>query len=221
MKEDREALTFLNILILIMSVYVLFALIIDTLFKLPTETSRLLNIIDTAICGFFLLDFSIRFYKADNKLKFMKWGWIDLLASIPNIDFLRAGRALRLFKLIRILRAFRSTKHIFNFVFANKSKGLLSSVIIISILLIIFSSISILQVEDAENSNIKTAEDAIWWSYTTITTVGYGDKYPVTSEGRLIAMFLMTAGVGLFGTFSGFIASWFLEDKKTTPPSKV
>ena len=63
------------------------------------------------------------------------------------------------------------------------------------------------------NSNIKTAEDAIWWAWVTITTVGYGDKYPVTTEGRIIASFLMTAGVGLFGTFTGFIASWFLEKK--------
>lgn len=55
---------------------------------------------------------------------------------------------------------------------------------------------------------------AIWWSYVTITTVGYGDKYPVTTEGRIIAMFLMTAGVGLFGTFTAYIASLFVSDNK-------
>ena len=48
----------------------------------------------------------------------------------------------------------------------------------------------------------------------TITTVGYGDKYPVTTEGRMIAVFLMTTGVGLFGTFTGFVASWFVEERK-------
>ncbi|WP_338327313.1 potassium channel family protein [Porphyromonas gingivalis] len=65
-----------------------------------------------------------------------------------------------------------------------------------------------------QTSNITTAEDAIWWSYVTITTVGYGDKYPVTTEGRIIAMFLMTAGVGLFGTFTAYIASLFVSDNK-------
>jgi voltage-gated potassium channel len=60
----------------------------------------------------------------------------------------------------------------------------------------------------------QTAEDALWWAYVTITTVGYGDKFPVTSEGRLIAGFLMTAGVGLFGTFTGFVASWFVEGRE-------
>ena len=64
--------------------------------------------------------------------------------------------------------------------------------------MLLFSSIAILQVETDPNSNIKTAEDAIWWSYVTITTVGYGDKYPVTTEGRIIAVILMTVGVGLF-----------------------
>lgn len=80
--------------------------------------------------------------------------------------------------------------------------------------MVIFSAIAILQVEDDPNSNIKTAEDAIWWAYVTITTVGYGDKYPVTTEGRIIAAFLMTTGVGLFGTFTGFLASWFVAEKK-------
>lgn len=77
--------------------------------------------------------------------------------------------------------------------------------------MIIFSSIAILQVETKEASNIKTAEDALWWSYVTITTVGYGDKFPVTTEGRIIAMLLMTVGVGLFGTFTGYVASWLVE----------
>ena len=80
--------------------------------------------------------------------------------------------------------------------------------------MIIFSSIAILQVETAPTSNIKTAEDAIWWAYTTITTVGYGDRFPVTTEGRFIATLLMTVGVGLFGTFTAYLASWFIGENK-------
>jgi voltage-gated potassium channel len=62
------------------------------------------------------------------------------------------------------------------------------------------------------DANITTAVDALWWSYVTMTTVGYGDFYPVSTEGRLIAAVLMMAGVGLFGTFTGFVTSWFIED---------
>jgi voltage-gated potassium channel len=100
-------------------------------------------------------------------------------------------------------------------VYKNRARGAFTTVSMISFLLIIFSSIAVLQFETAPTSNIKTAEDALWWAYTTFTTVGYGDMYPVTTEGRIIAIILMTGGVGLFGTFSGFIASLFLGgDKK-------
>lgn len=63
--------------------------------------------------------------------------------------------------------------------------------------------------------------NALWWAYVTITTVGYGDKFPVTTEGRLIASILMTAGVGLFGTFTAYVASWFVIDNKNANESKV
>lgn len=211
-KEFEEKLGFFNIIILILTIYVLLALLIETVFVLPTETTKLLKFIDNLICLVFFIDFLRRFIKAENKIKFMRWGWIDLISSIPVIDYFRAGRLLRLIRLIRIVRAFRSSKELVTHVFKNKAKGAFTSVSIFAILLIIFSSIAILQVENTENGNIKSAEDAIWWAYVTITTVGYGDKFPVTTEGRLIAVILMTAGVGLFGTFTAYASSWFVEE---------
>jgi voltage-gated potassium channel len=215
----QEKLDTLNIIILILSIYVLIALFVDTVFKLPTEVSRVLNLVDTGICVIFLIDFIKRFSKAKSKIDYMKWGWIDLLSSIPTLDFIRAGRLLRLVRLLRILRAFRSTKHLLNHIFLNKAKGTLTLVTISASLMIILSSIAILQVEDDANSNIKTAEDALWWSYSTITTVGYGDNYPVTTEGRGIAILLMTVGVGLFGTFTAYISSWFISSTIENKPS--
>jgi voltage-gated potassium channel len=144
----------------------------------------------------------------------MKWGWIDLVSSIPALDFLRGGRAFRLIRLLRVLRAFRSTKNLVHHIFKRRAQGTLSAAMIIAFLMVIFSSIAILQVEDDPNSNIRNAEDALWWSFSTVTTVGYGDRYPVTSEGRFIAALLMTVGVGLFGTFTGFVASWFVGERK-------
>lgn len=212
--NETEKLGFLNLLILVLSIYVLVALLVDTFFKLPPEVSRILNMADNAICFVFLWDFGIRFYRAPHKLKFMQWGWIDLVSSIPALDFMRAGRMLRLIRLLRILRAFRSTKHLVQHIFRRRTQGALTAAAIIAVLMIIFSSIAILQVEQDANSNIKTAEDAIWWAYVTITTVGYGDKYPVTTEGRIIAALLMTVGVGLFGTFTAYLASWFVGETK-------
>lgn len=213
-EQGNNSLKPLNIIIIILSIYVLSELLISSIFTISHETSKLLDYIDDAICVVFLLDFIVNFIKAENKLKFMKLGWIDLISSIPTFGYLRAGRAFRLIKLLRILRAFRSAKHLINYVYKNKSQGAFTTVAIIALLMIIFSSISILQVETTPESNIKTAEDALWWAYVTITTVGYGDKYPVTTEGRIIAVALMTVGVGVFGTFTAFLASWFVNENE-------
>src|SRR2546428_9953157 len=63
------------------------------------------------------------------------------------------------------------------------------------------------------NANIKTASDALWWAYVTVTTVGYGDEYPVTNSGRIVGVLLMTIGVGLFGVITGYLANAFLKPK--------
>jgi voltage-gated potassium channel len=217
-KQQNHVLNigYLNFLVVVLSIYVLGALLIDTIFKLPPAISELLCYIDHAICIVFFIDFAIRFYHAEGKMKFMRWGWIDLISSIPAIGFLRVGRAFRLIRLLRVLRAFRTTSNLIRHIFQNRAQGAFATVSIIAILLVIFCSIAILQVETDPNSNIKTAEDAIWWAYVTITTVGYGDKYPITTEGRLIAVILMTGGVGLFGTFTAFVASWFAAEKSQT-----
>lgn len=213
--DKENKIGFLNLMVILLTLYVLGALVADTFWQLPVETARMLTYFDYMICAFFFSEFSYRFIKADNKLAFMKWGWIDLLSSIPLVDFLRAGRLFHLIRLLRIFRAFSSTKQLLDHIFVNKAKGSLTSLSILAVLLIIFSSIAILEVEDDPNSNIKTAEDAIWWAYTTITTVGYGDKFPLTTEGRIIAMVLMTFGVGLFGTFTAYVASIFVKENKT------
>lgn len=92
------------------------------------------------------------------------------------------------------------------------------SLALTAFLLIVFSASSILVLEQDGNSNIKTAEDAIWWAVSTITTVGYGDRFPVTSEGRYLAMFLMLTGVGMFGGLSGLMASLFLRKNDQRSP---
>ena len=210
----ENQLGLLNLVVFVLSIYVLLAILVDTILVLPKETSILLTYIDNTICVFFFAEFCFRFYKAKNKQAFMKWGWIDLISSVPAVSYLRAGRILRLIRLLRLIRAFRSTQMFVKHVFRNKAKVAFTSVTILALLLIIFSSIAILQVEKDPDSNIKTAEDAIWWAYVTITTVGYGDKFPVTTEGRIIAAVLMTAGVGLFGTFTAYVSSWFVVAKE-------
>ena len=213
-QEKFEKLGFMNILIIFLSIYVLIALMVDTFIKLPPEISKILHLLDHMICMIFLFDFTYRFYKAESKLSYMKWGWIDLLASIPAVDVLRTGRAFRLIRLLRILRAFKSVHHLVNHIYQKRSNSALGTAAIVATFMIIFSSIAILQVEHDPESNILTAEDAIWWAYSTINYGAYGDKYPVTTEGRIIAELLMTTGVALFGTVTAYMASWFMGDTK-------
>ena len=147
--------------------------------------------------------------KAESKIAFMKWGWIDLIASIPNLDLLRWGRIVRLLRVIRLLRGIRSLQRILQILFRDSPQNGFLSIGLTAFLLVVFSSVSILICEKSPEANIKSAEDAIWWSISTVTTVGYGDKFPTTTEGRVLGMILMTAGVGLFGGLSGLVASMF------------
>ncbi len=158
----------------------------------------------------FLIDFCLQFKRAKSKLQYMKWGWIDLLASIPEIEALRWGRLFRVFRILRIFLLARSLREFITSLFKNRTEGGVASVFLITFLVIIFSSVAILFAEQTPDAIITTADDAVWWSITTITTVGYGDKFPITHEGRIIAGLLMITGVGLFGTLSGVIASFFL-----------
>jgi voltage-gated potassium channel len=219
-RAAERRLGLLNFAVIVLSVYVLVALLVSLVFRLPPETAHLLDLADNAICGFFLLEFAVRFYRAERKLAFMKWGWVDLVSSVPQVSWLRAGRTLRLVRLLRILRAFRSTRHLLHHLFRSRVQGTFAAAALVAALMVIFSAIAILQVETRPDSNIKTAEDALWWAYSTITTVGYGDKYPVTGAGRLIAAALMTVGVGLFGTFTGFLASWFVQARQPGPEAR-
>lgn len=201
----------LNFLVLLFSILALCGLIADTFLDLTPEIKKILKYFDYMLCAFFLGEFIYQLLKAENKYEYIKWGWIDLLSSIPMIDSLRYGRIIRIVRIIRIIKTFKSINEFLKHIYFNKARGTLASVFVLAIMILVFSSIAILLVETSEKSNIKTAEDALWWAYTTITTVGYGDKFPVTSEGRVIAIFLMTFGVGMFGTMTAYISSLFIK----------
>lgn len=207
-----ERPTAFQLFMLIISVYVLIALVIEFTLTLPPQVSALLLMIDHLICVVFLLDFSVRFYQAENKWAFMKWGWIDLLASIPLVEELRVMRLFRIMRLLRLFRAIRSAKNIASWLLSQRNHGALSVAFGLSVLLVIFGSIAILLIEGPKQGPIDTGEEAIWWAIVTLTTVGYGDYYPVTTGGRIVAVFLMVGGLGLFGTFSGLIASRFFAN---------
>lgn len=219
--SNRAQISRHEVIVLILSVFVLVALLVRTVIPLSSDNNQLLDRIDLFICLFFFYDFCLRFYQAPSKWRFLRWGWIDLLSSIPIFNWFLLGRLVGVIRIFRMIRAFRSTRSFLAYLFRDRAQGTLAVVLLSAVLLLVFAAIAILNVETVPESNIKTPGDALWWSLVTITTVGYGDKYPVTTVGRLIAAVLMVAGVGLFGTFSGFIAKFFVEDEQQQEESEI
>lgn len=211
-EEIKENATIFQIFIMVLSVYVLGVLFVQIMFHISDEMNELLEQIDSIICLIFLGDFFYRFHRAPSKWKFLRWGWIDFLASIPTFNLFRGANIGRIVRIVRVFRAFRSLKILLRYFLRNRSRNTFLTVAGISCLLAMGGSMAILHLEEfSADRNIKTPSDALWWSIVTITTVGYGDRYPVTDGGRVVAAFMMVAGVGLFGTFTGFIASIFVE----------
>lgn len=197
---------------LALCLWAILSLATDTVVRLDPETSQVLDYADNVVCGLFFIDFLINFYRAPRRWAYLlSWGWIDLLSSIPTVDSLRWGRAGRMMRILRVLRGVKSARAIAHFLVERRAQSAFLATFLLALLLLVFAAVAMLEFETTADSNIRTAEDALWWAISTMTTVGYGDTYPKTPEGRLVAVFLMAAGVGLFGTFSGLVASWFLS----------
>ena len=97
----------------------------------------------------------------------------------------------------------------------DRAGSALLTLLLMGILVLEFGSLEILNIEQyAAGANITTGSDAIWYVIVTISTVGYGDQYPVTNAGRLFGSLIIIIGVGIFGTFTGYLANLFLSPAK-------
>jgi voltage-gated potassium channel len=209
-----ESLSVLDLAVVVFTVLTLGLFTADTLHPFPGDAARIVRWLDHVACGVFFADFCIRFARAESKKAFLKWGWIDIIASIPFVPQLRYARFVRVLRIIRLLRGVRIIQRVLQLVRHRRTEAGATSLAFTAILLVSFASVSILVCEQDSNPGIQTAEDAVWWSVSTLTTVGYGDKVPVTTEGRILAMILMVAGIGMFGCFSGLVVSLFLGDSR-------
>jgi voltage-gated potassium channel len=220
-ERHAESSTY-QLFMLILCLLALAALAAETMLPLTPATREILGWADTTVCAIFFIDFWVQLAHAPNRWRYLvSWGWIDLLSSIPTVNVLRFGRVARVLRVLRVLRGVRSTKLIAEFLLTRRAQGAFLAASLLSLLLVVAGSIAILELEAVEGANIRTAQDAIWWAIVTLTTVGYGDRFPVTGAGRIVAVVLMVAGIGLFGAVSGFVASWFVQPAERETESDV
>lgn len=174
------------------------------------ENARILTFwVELLLTPIFLIDFLVHLRRSRPRRSyfFSEYGWLELVGSFP---FLRWLRLYRVYRVIYYLRR-RDGMSLLKEFFANRGETAVLTLSLAVILLFEFASIAILRAEAVDvNANITTPGDAVWWLMVTIATVGYGDSYPVTARGRLIASLVIVAGVGLFGILSGFLARTFL-----------
>ena len=185
-------------------------------FSYQSQSWWLVIYIDTALTIIFVSDFIYRLTTAESRRWYLGRGGgiLDLLSCIP---------ALRIFRLFRVVRAVRIIRRLGG---ARVLRELRGSFATGTLYLVVFLGLVVLEVagllelrfeEDASGANITTAGDALWWGYVTATTVGYGDQYPVTLGGRIVGVAMLTVGVALFATFSGFLANLFLTSRAPKP----
>lgn len=178
---------------------------------IPENVLHTLIKIDDLIYVVFVIDYVTRLSLSKNKKDFIKNNKIDLISLIPfnaifkSLRILKLNRLLKLGRLVKISVLFARFKDDSKLFFKTNHFGY---VLITTIILIFLGAIAMSYLENMDIG------DSIWWSFVTTTSVGYGDIYPTTNLGRIIAILLMITGLGFVGMLSGTIATYFLSEKK-------
>jgi len=149
----------------------------------------------------FLLDFAIRIFLSEDRWRYILRNPIDLVVIV--LPAARALRVLRVFAALRVL--FERGQRV------NVGTAWLSLMAAV-VLLVYVAALAVLDAErGAPDATIESFPDALWWGFVTVTTVGYGDEFPVTAAGQITAVFLMLVGIGLLGSVTATVASWIAE----------
>ncbi len=175
------------------------------------DLDQVVMMMDGVLILVFAIDFVRRMRVATDDRAYLGpgRGWLDLISIIP---MLRIARVLRILRVSRIVRRMGGLEQALLMFFKDKATGGLLLVVLIAIMVMEFGSLAVLFAERASpGANITSAGDALWYTVVTMSTVGYGDQYPVTDLGRLFGVVIIVVGVGVFGTLTGYLANIFLS----------
>ncbi len=170
------------------------------------------------LTGVFLAEFVSRLWAAPVRVGYVRGHWIDLVALVPPVRGLRVLRLLRLLRLVRAFAGFaRAVAAVDRLA---RHKGLIW-VLAGWCGVMVITSVGLYAAEHGVNNAVESPLDALWWGIVTMTTVGYGDVYPVTAEGRLFAAGLMILGIGLFAAVTATITSFVVSGPEVDVPAGV
>ena len=214
-KTDTRTGRLFNVSILILIVISVVCFSIETLPDLSPAVRQVFWIIECCAISIFTVEYLIRFAVADNKRKFVTsfFGIVDLLAILPfflSLGFdLVAIRSLRLLRVFRLFKLGRYSKAIQRYHDAFRlAKEELVLFLCVAVVLFYLSAVGIYFFEHPEQPNkFSSVFDSMWWSVITLTTVGYGDVYPITVGGRIFTFVILLIGLGLISLPSGIFAA--------------
>lgn len=227
---DRVVAVFLMLLILVNTV----AVVLETVDDLNTRFGSIFRAIEVVSIAIFTIEYFLRLWVAPLDARYAQPFWgrvryafsamaiIDLLAILPAflplifgvdlriIRFLRIFRLFRLFKLSRYVQSLNSLDDVIR----SKKEELIVTIVMIAMLLLFSSSLMYVVETEAQPDKFPDIPSAMWWGVATLTTVGYGDVFPITPLGKLLGGFIAFLGIGMFALPTGILASGFAEEIK-------
>lgn len=180
--------------------------------------ASLMRAVDLGLTAVFIAEFTVRVAASFDRLAYIRGHWIDLLALIPAVRQLRILRLLRLLRLVRTFASvYRALLHVERLL-GNRQVAALG---VVWLAVLLLTSLGMYVAEQGTNELIKSPLDALWWGLVTMTTVGYGDIYPVTPEGRIAASILLVLGIALFGVITATVTGLVIRDDDGTSPDPL
>ncbi|WP_462175896.1 ion transporter [Pseudoalteromonas gelatinilytica] len=211
MKEKGSAVY--QLFLLALSIYVLIVVFAETFLVTDPEVSLLLQRVDLSICVVFLIDFFVNFYKAESKLKYMKWGWIDLVSSIPLLDPLRWGRLARVVRILRFFRTIKSLKLLISSILSSKFQSLTLVVLLITFVSFTACASLIMEFEKSSVGGISTANEALWWAFLNIMNAKVSIPQAQSTGGIIATVILNKIGLLLFAYFNAIMIAWLIKKR--------
>lgn len=199
----KNKIDIFEIVVLSLTLFVLFSIGLQYFITINSELSKLLNIFEVVCCIVFIIEWLVRFVKAENKKRSTLFNVIDLIASIP-IYYVPGLKAMRLIRIMKVIKVIGGLSRL-NYYYSRNRRVIYKLIFFIIFIFLMFISPVLILYFEHSAGGIKTAGDALWWTFVTVTTIGYGDLYPVTTAGRVLTVCISMGGIALFNLLTALI----------------